>query len=72
MLSITENWKQALDNGKVVGSVFVDFLNAFDNICQQKLSMKLHASGISGNLHEWLMNYLQDRKQYITIKLEIF
>ena len=32
--------------------------------------MKLHAGGISGNLHEWIMNYLQDRKQYITINGE--
>ena len=32
--------------------------------------MKLHASGISGNVHEWVMNYLHDRKQYITINGE--
>ena len=70
MLSMTEKWKQALDNGKVVGVIFVDFQKAFDSICHKKLSMKLHASGISGNVHEWIMNYSQDRKQYITIKGE--
>ena len=32
--------------------------------------MKLHASGISGNLHGWIMSYLQDQKQYITINGE--
>ena len=70
MLSMTEKWKQALDNVKVVGVIFVDFQEAFDSICHEKLSMKLHASGISGKLHEWIMNYLQDRKQYITINGE--
>ena len=70
MLSMTEKWKQAFDNGKVVGVIFVDFQKAFDSICRKKLSMKLHGSGISANLHEWIMNYLQDRKQYITINGE--
>ena len=53
-----------------MGVIFVDFQKAFDSICHKKLSMELHASGISGNLHEWIMNYLQDRKQYITINGE--
>ena len=36
MLSMTEKWKQALDNGKVVGIIFVDFQKAFDSICHKK------------------------------------
>ena len=51
MLNMTKKWEQALDNGKVVGVIFVDFQKAFDSICK-KLSMKLHARGFSGNLHE--------------------
>ena len=51
MLNMTEKWKQALDKGKVVSVIFVDFQKAFDSICK-KLSMKLHARGFSGNLHE--------------------
>ena len=70
MLSMTEKWKQALDNGKAVGVIFVDFQKAFESICHKKLSVELHASGISDNLREWVMNYLHDRKQYITINGE--
>lgn len=51
-------------------AIFVDFQKAFDSISHKKLSVKLHASGISGKLHEWIMKYLQDRKQYTTIKGE--
>ena len=55
MLSMTEKWKHALGNGKVVDVIFVDFQKATDSICHKKLSMKLHASGFSGNLHEWIV-----------------
>ena len=36
MLSMTKKWKQALDNGKVVGVIFVDFQKAFDSICHKE------------------------------------
>ena len=30
LLNLTENWKKALDEGKVIGVLFVDFKKAFD------------------------------------------
>ena len=37
MLSMTEKWKQALDNGKVASIIFGDFHKAFDSICHKKI-----------------------------------
>ena len=64
---MTDTWKMNLDKGMIVGAIFVDFKKAFDSISHNILSLKLQATGSSGNLHEWLMNYLKDRFQYTVV-----
>ena len=61
LISMTEKWKMAIDNGRTVGAVFIDFQKAFDTVPHDILSYTLHAIGISGSIHEWLMSYLSNR-----------
>ena len=63
LLLLTEKWKQALDEGKVVGVVFIDLRKAFDAINHKILSKKLQGVGICGNLYMIIENYLSDREQ---------
>ena len=49
-----------MDKGQIVGAIFIDFQKAFDTVSHEILSLKLNAVGISGPLHQWLMNYLLD------------
>ena len=51
LLTMTERWKTAIDSGLTVGAIFIDFQKAFDTVSHFFLSMKLHAVGISDNLH---------------------
>ena len=67
MLKLTERWKQELDNGNVVGVLFIDFKKAFESECHNTLALKLQANGISGNLFKLIMDCLTDRKQYSEI-----
>ena len=67
LISMTERWKIAIDNGLTVGAVFIDFQKAFDTVPHDILSYKLHAIGISGSLHEWLMSYLSNRRQFTEV-----
>ena len=67
LISMTERWKIAIDNGQIVGAVFIDFQKAFDTVPHDILSYKLHAIGISGSLHEWLMSYLSNRRQFTEV-----
>ena len=67
MLHLTETWKNALDQGKIIGVLFINFKKAFDLVCHQTLALKLQACGISGNLHKLLTSYLQNRKQFVEI-----
>ena len=67
LLHMTETWKSALDQGLVVGVLFVDFRKAFDSVNHSILLEKLKAIGISGNLFSWLANYLSNRNQFVQI-----
>ena len=67
MLLLTETWKHALDLGKVVGVLFVDFRKAFNTVDHTILQQKLQAVGISGNLYHLLVDYLKNRHQFAYI-----
>ena len=68
LLKATEKWKEEINKGKTVGVIFLDFSKAFDSVCHKTLQSKLKASGISGNLFEWLTNYMMNRTQYVQIE----
>jgi len=53
LLSLTEKWKQVLDEGKVVGVLFVDFRKTFDSVDREILKTKLLACGFSGDIYDW-------------------
>ena len=46
---LKEKWKIALDNGNVVGVVFIDFKKAFDCVSHSILYLKLQALAFSGS-----------------------
>ena len=57
----------ALDNGNVVGVVFIDFKKPFDCVSHSILDLKLQALGISGPALERIRDYLKDRKQFAIV-----
>ena len=67
LLNLTEKWKKAPDHGYKIGIIFVDFKKAFDTVEHTVLKSKLLAAGISGKFHDWLISYISDRSQYVTI-----
>ena len=67
LLNMTEKWHSALDEGKVVACIFIDFKKAFDVVPHKTLFKKLQASGISGSLYNIITSYLSGRKQYTTV-----
>ena len=67
LMRLTESWKREIDNEKMVGVVFIDFKKAFDTVPHEVLSYKLQAVGITGNIHQWIMDYLSEGTQYTQI-----
>ena len=62
-----EKWKNTLDKGKHVGAVFMDLSKAFDTINHELLIAKLEAYGFSTNALLFMLSYLKNRSQRISI-----
>ena len=62
------NWVlQYLDQGKVVGSLFVDISKAFDSLNHRILLGKLGSLGVSDQSLRWFKSYFSERKQSVVI-----
>ena len=53
LLYLTETWKSAMDNGKYVGILVIDFRKAFDTV-DLILPFKLQSVGIYINVSKWI------------------
>ena len=67
LISITENIRKALDDGKIGCRVSVDLQKAFDTVDHQILLAKLNHYGIRGVSNDWFKSYLSNRNQYVSI-----
>ena len=67
LLHMTERWRHALNQGQCIGVIFLDFQKAFDCVSHQLLPSKLQASGICLNALDWILDYLCNRNQYVSI-----
>ena len=64
---MTETWKYRIENGKVIGAIFIDFAKAFHSVDHSILHHKLQACGITGNLLNFLQSYLSQCTQHVEI-----
>ena len=64
---MTEKWREALESGKVIGMLFIDFRKAFDSLSHEILLRKLSACGIARDLHTYFYDYLQSREQITSL-----
>ena len=65
LLKCVDDWKAAIDKGKVVGTVMIDLSKAFDSICHSLLLRKLEATGVRDTALTWFSSYLTGRRQRV-------
>ena len=63
----TDYIRREIDNGRLVGAVFINLTKAFDTISHGALLEKLPAYGINGNELIWITDYLFQRQQLIRL-----
>ena len=66
LLLMTENWLKAINEGKIVGSVMVDFRKAFDLVDHELLLRKLELYKCSTNFIKLMKSYLDNRSQAVS------
>ena len=62
-----EHWTKSLDDGNDVDIVYLDFCKVFDCIPHQCISFKLKAYDISGNVLNWIMEFLSNSQQGVDV-----
>ena len=67
ILSITEEIRQNIDNGKFTCGVFVDLEKAFDTVNHKILLAKLEHYGVRSVANNWFRSYLTNRKQMVDL-----
>ena len=67
LVSTIDDWRQALDEDKLVGSIMVDLSKAFDMVSHSILLRKLESYGVRGGELGWFANYLNERRQRVCI-----
>uniref|UniRef100_A0A674AJ45 Reverse transcriptase domain-containing protein n=1 Tax=Salmo trutta TaxID=8032 RepID=A0A674AJ45_SALTR len=63
LVDMTDQWLNAMDNGKFVGVLFLDFSAAFDLVDHEIILTKLMHYGFKEVALNWVQSYLTDRKQ---------
>ena len=66
LISLADKISSALDQGKNVIGIFLDFSKAFDTVDHSILLLKLEHYGIRGIALDWCRSYLSNRRQYMT------
>ena len=64
---MTQQIKDAIDNGNVAVAVFVDFQKAFDTVNHKIFLRKLKHYRIREIANNWLSSYLSNRQQYESV-----
>ena len=66
LIHMVDYWLKALDKGKLVGVIFIDFCKAFDPVDHDILLKKVELYHISQNSVNWYRSYLTNRKQKVS------
>ena len=67
LITVIDSWTKALDEGIPVDNVYLDFTKAFDKVPHKRLLTKLAAYGINGKILSWIENFLNNRRQRVTV-----
>ena len=61
LLESLNDWSVNFENGTNQTIAYIDFAKAFDSVCHSKVVTKLRHYGISGDLLEWITDFLSGR-----------
>ena len=64
---MTDSWLKAINEGKLVGCVLVDFRKAFDLVDHKILLRKLKCYKCTDSCLSWFESYLCNRKQRVSL-----
>ena len=58
---------EAIDSGKELDVIYLDFCKAFDKVPHKSLLMKIQQFGIKGGVINWVKAFLSGRQQRVIV-----
>ena len=68
LITIIKNMAYNLSNGTQIEAVFQDLAKAFHKVYHQRLLLKLEYYGIRSNTLQWIVSFLNNRKQCVIVE----
>ena len=68
LLITVDDIAKSIEKGKLIDAVLLDFSKAFDRVPHQRLILKLKHYGITGNICNWVSNFLTSRTQRVILE----
>jgi hypothetical protein len=59
----------AVDEGKSLDAIFIDFAKAFDKFPRERLFKKIRSHGIGGKLWQWIKNWFSGRSHRVILNV---
>ena len=67
LIELVDHIHEGLDKKTSIGAVFMDLTKAFDVMSHPILKEKLKYYGFRGTFFDFLMNYLKDRRYFVSV-----
>ena len=67
LLHVLDIWTEKHNQDGTLDVVYCGFMEAFHQVPHQRLLLKLEKYGINGNILGWIISFLSDRTQYVTM-----
>jgi hypothetical protein len=67
LLEFLEFVTNYIDQGYPIDVIYLDFQKAFDKVPHKRLMMKINALGITGEVFNWITDWLKDREQRVVL-----
>jgi len=66
MIRVLDDWTKCLDQGALVDIVYLDFIKVFYKVSRDYRIQKLLSLGIGDKILYWLLDFLNDRFQFVS------
>ena len=67
LLEALNVWSEALSHHLPVDVIYLDLEKAFDKVPHRRLILQLQRYGITGDLLQWIEDFLSNRKQFVKV-----